>query len=75
MLNSKDVYLGYPGLPLNKLEGLMLELRTVARCSGLEFRFQDTPRRGKNYTQMHILKQRSKTGAFVMHYKPRKEKF
>ncbi|CAD7712029.1 Hypothetical protein NR1_066 [Escherichia phage vB_Eco_NR1] len=29
MLNNNVVYLGYPGLPLNKLEGLMLELRTV----------------------------------------------
>ena len=75
MLNSKDVYLGYPGLPPNKLDELMLELRTVGPSSGLEFRFQDTLQRGKNYTQMHILKQRSKTGAFAMHYKPRKEKF
>nr|CAD30240.1 gp30.3' protein [Tequatrovirus RB32]CAJ76671.1 gp30.3' protein [Enterobacteria phage RB33] len=75
MLNNNVVYLVYPGLPPNKLDELMLELRTVARCSGLEFHFQDTLQRGKNYTQMHILKQRSKTGAFVMHYKPRKEKF
>nr|CAD30237.1 gp30.3' protein [Enterobacteria phage RB15] len=75
MLNNNVVYLGYPGLPPNKLEGLMLEPRTVGPSSGLEFHFQDTPQRGKNYTQMHILKQRSKTRAFVMHYKPRKEKF
>ncbi|QOQ37574.1 hypothetical protein vBEcoMWL3_gp198c [Escherichia phage vB_EcoM_WL-3] len=62
-------------MPPNKLEGLMQELRTVARCSGLELRFQDIPKHGKNYTQMHILKQRSKTRDFAMHYKPRKEKF
>ncbi|BBC14545.1 gp30.3' hypothetical protein [Escherichia phage PP01] len=75
MLNNNVVYLGCLGWTRKKLDELMLELRTVARCSGLEFRFQDTLQRGKNYTQMHILKQRSKTGAFVMHYKPRKEKF
>nr|CAJ76675.1 gp30.3' protein [Enterobacteria phage KC69]CAJ76681.1 gp30.3' protein [Enterobacteria phage LZ5] len=75
MLSSKDVYLGYPGLPPNKLEGLMLELRTVGPSSGLEFRFQDTHQRGKSCTQMHILKQRFKTRGFVMPYKPLKEKF
>ncbi|ADI55523.1 hypothetical protein [Escherichia phage IME08] len=75
MLNNKDVYLGCPGWPLSKLDELMLELRTVVRCSGLELRFQDIPQRGKSFTKVRILKQRSRTKDSAMRYKPLKVKF
>ena len=74
-MNNKNVYLGCPDWPPSKVEELMQELRTVGRFSGLEFPFQDTLQHGKSCIQMHILKQRSKTGGFAMRYNPQKAKF